>query len=50
MEASMMSVISVLVAVLVMGFFAVGLVAYFGWRERMRREPDVWAENYEKAA
>jgi hypothetical protein len=45
-----MSVISVLVAVLVMGFFAVGLVAYFGWRERMRREPGVWAENYEKAA
>ena len=34
----MMSVISVLLVVLALGFVGVGSVGFFAWRARMRRE------------
>jgi hypothetical protein len=46
----MLSVISVLAAVLVLGVFGVGIVTCFGWRERMRRKPEVWADHVDDAA
>ena len=46
----MMSVISVLLAILALGFVGVGSVGYFAWRARMRREVSVESADWLEAA
>jgi hypothetical protein len=46
----MMSVISVLLVILALGFVAVGSVGYFAWRSRMRRDVTMEPADWQKAA
>ena len=46
----MMSVISVMLVVLALGFAAVAMVGYFTWRSRMRREVTLEPADWQKAA
>ena len=46
----MMSVISVLLVILALGFVGVGSVGFFAWRSRMRREVPVESTDWLEAA